>query len=61
MAFLAYLAAQQLVHRFSTEQFEVQPQPIEEEAVTTSRLDTVRAGVAVMLRRAADHVEPVGV
>jgi len=59
MSFLAYLAAQQLVHRFSTEQFDVEPQPIDEEPIVRSRMDSVRLSVADVLRRTADRVEPV--
>jgi hypothetical protein len=56
---LPYLAAQQAVERLSSEQFEVDSDGIEMEA--PSRMDGVRANVAVVLRWAADRVEPMGV
>jgi hypothetical protein len=60
---LPYLAAHQLVNRLSNEQFEidakpVDPKPIDVEPVAPSRMDSVRAGVADLLRRTADRVEP---
>ena len=57
---LPYLAAQQAVNRLSNEQFELE-RHFESETESASRMDTLRAGVAELLRRTADRVEPVGV
>ena len=56
---LPYLAAQQAINRLSSEQFDDEPKAAELES--TSRIEAVRANVAVALRWAADRVEPVGV
>ena len=61
MQFLSYLAAQQVVHRLSAEQFDAEPEPKDIQVAVPSRLDHVRSGVAVVLRRTADRVEPADV
>ena len=63
MQFLPYLAAHQLVHRLTEQQFDAQPtgEPEDIEVAARSRMESLRAGAAVLLRRTADRVEPAGV
>ena len=61
MSNLTYLAAQQLIHQKSADQFDLPDRAPARASEADAKMVRLRFALAALLRRTADRVEPVGV
>jgi hypothetical protein len=61
MSNLTYLAAHQLIHQKSSDQFDLPDRAPARASTAEPKMARLRLALAALLRRTADRVEPAGV